>query len=175
MEIPGSTYLYALATVSTTFVGFSALAMIFRQAMGGAITRYDTFFTLSFVQTGFIVAAGSMLPQLLALFEWSHRAVWRASSTIMAITVLSFIATFPMRRRAATGARAPLYVDVLLVLQVLIAMSLILDAVGKPLEPGAALYASAMAGFLLTSGVAYLIALSVTLQEARARGPERAS
>jgi hypothetical protein len=52
MEIPGSTYLYALATVSITFVGFSGLAMIFRPAMGGAVTKYDTFFTLSFVQTG---------------------------------------------------------------------------------------------------------------------------
>jgi hypothetical protein len=132
--------------------------------MGGAISKYDSFFTLSFVQTGFIVTAGSMLPQLLALFEWSHAAVWRVSSTVMAIIVLSFIATFPVRRRAATGARAPLYVDVLLAFQVLIAMSLISNAIGKPLEPGAALYASAMAAFLLTSGIAYLFALSVTLR-----------
>jgi len=165
MEIPGSTYLYALATVSITFVGFSALLLIFRQTMGGAITKYDSFFTLSFVQTGFIVTAGSMLPQLLAMFEWSHSAVWRVSSSTMAITVLSFIATFSLRRRAATGARAPLYVNVLLAAQVLVALSLISDALGKPLEPGAALYACAMAGFLLTSGIAYLMALSVTLRE----------
>jgi|SRR5215831_1338849 len=165
MEIPGSTYLYALATVSITFVGFSALLMMFRQTMGSGITKYDSFFTLSFVQTGFIVTAGSMLPQLLALFEWSHNTVWRVSSTIMAIMVLSFVVTFPVRRRAATGARAPLYVDVLLAIQALIAMSLISDAIGKPFEPGAALYASAMASFLLTSGIAYLMALSVTLRE----------
>jgi hypothetical protein len=165
MEIPGSTYLYALATVSITFVGFSALLMIFRQTMGGAMTKYDTFFTLSFVQTGFIVTAGSMLPQLLALFEWSHSAVWRVSSSVMAIIILSFVATFSVRRRAATGARAPLSVDVLLAVQVLMAMGLISDAIGKPHEPGAALYASAMAGFLLTSGIAYLMALSVTLRE----------
>jgi hypothetical protein len=37
MEIPGSSYLYALATVSITFVGFSALPMIFRQTMGSAV------------------------------------------------------------------------------------------------------------------------------------------
>ena len=165
MEIPGSSYLYTLATVSITFVGFSALLMIFRQTMGVAITKYDNFFTLSFIQTGFIVTAGSMLPQLLALFEQSHGTVWRVSSTIMAIIVLSFVGTFPVRRRAATGARAPLYVNILLVFQGIIAASLISDAIGKPLEPGAALYASAMAGILLTSGIAYLIALSVTLRE----------
>jgi hypothetical protein len=165
MEIPGSVYLYTLATVSITFVGFSALLMIFRQTIGGAMTRYDAFFTLSFIQTGFIVTAGSMLPQLLALFEWSHGAVWRVSSTILAMTILSFVATFPARRRAATEDRAPLYVNVLLVVQALIAVSLILNAIGKPLEPGAALYASAMAGFLLTSGIAYLVALSAMLRK----------
>ncbi|HXJ08910.1 MAG TPA: hypothetical protein VNH12_05340 [Burkholderiales bacterium] len=164
MEIPGSSYLYALATVSITFVGFSALLMIFRQTMGSAITRYDSFFTLSFIQTGFIVTAGSMLPQLLALFEWSHRTVWRASSATMAIAILLFVGTFPVRRRAATEGRAPLYVNILLAVQSLVALSLLSNAIGKPLEPNGAAYASAMAAFLVTAGIAYLMALGVMLQ-----------
>jgi hypothetical protein len=164
MEIPGSPYLYALATVSITFVGFSALLMIFRQTMGSAITKYDSFFTLSFIQTGFIATAGSMLPQLLALFEWSHRTVWRVSSTTMAATILVFVGTFPVRRRAATEGHTPLYVNILLAVQSLIAASLLLNAVGIPLESNVAVYASAMAAFLLTAGIAYLMALRVMLQ-----------
>ena len=31
MGLSGSTYLYALATISVTFVGFSALLLVFRQ------------------------------------------------------------------------------------------------------------------------------------------------
>jgi hypothetical protein len=67
VELTGSTYLYSLATTSVTFVGFSALLIVFRQSIGGGLTRYDTYFTLSFIQTGFIVTAGALLPPLLAL------------------------------------------------------------------------------------------------------------
>jgi hypothetical protein len=58
MELPGANYLYALATVSVTFVGFSALLLVFRETIGGRMTGCDSYFTLSFMQAGFIVAAG---------------------------------------------------------------------------------------------------------------------
>ena len=66
MEVPGTNYPYALATVSVTFVGFSALLLVFRQTIGGRMTGYDTYFTLSF-QAGFIGAAGGLLPELFIL------------------------------------------------------------------------------------------------------------
>jgi hypothetical protein len=44
----------------------------------GTAWRYDSYFTLSFMQAGFIVAAGGLLPQLLAFYEMSHASVWRA-------------------------------------------------------------------------------------------------
>src|SRR5262245_22252276 len=102
MELPGANYLYALATISITFVGFSALLLVFRQTIGGKMTSYDSYFTLAFMQVGFIVTAGGLLPQLLAFFEMTHTSVWRASSAIMAIPVFLFVATTPRRRRAAT-------------------------------------------------------------------------
>ena len=40
MELPGANYLYALATISVTFVGFSALLLVFRQTIGGKMTSY---------------------------------------------------------------------------------------------------------------------------------------
>jgi archaellum biogenesis protein FlaJ (TadC family) len=93
MELPGSSYLYALATVSITFVGFSALLLIFRQAMGSTMTRYESYFMLSFMQVGFIVTIGSLSPPALALYGWSPTTVWRLSSTIMAIPVMNAIGT----------------------------------------------------------------------------------
>jgi hypothetical protein len=59
-----------------TFVGFSAL--LFRETIGGRMTGYNSYFTLSFMQAGFIGAAGGS--QLLAFYERSHTAVWRAPS-----------------------------------------------------------------------------------------------
>jgi len=49
MELPGSGYLYALATISVTFVGFSSLVLVFRQTVGRATTHYDSYFVLGCV------------------------------------------------------------------------------------------------------------------------------
>ena len=160
MELPGANYLYALATISVTFVGFSALLLVFRQTIGGTMTSYDSYFTLAFMQAGFIVAAGGLLPQMLAFFEMSHASVWRVSSVIMAIPISLFVATTPGRRRAATDEPIPFYVGLLLVLQFLAGVCLLLNAVGWPVPPNLATFALALTVMLFTTGIAYLIALA---------------
>jgi hypothetical protein len=165
MELPGANFLYALATISITFVGFSALLLVFRQTIGGNMTSYDKYFTLSFMQAGFIVAAGGLVPQLLAFFEMSNAAVWRASSVIMALPIFLFVATTPGRRRAATDAPIPLYVGLLLVLQFLTGACLLLNAFGWPAPPSLAPFALSLTVMLFTTGIAYLIALAHALRE----------
>jgi hypothetical protein len=44
MELLGASYLHALAAISVTFVGFSALLLVFRQTIGGKMTSYDSYF-----------------------------------------------------------------------------------------------------------------------------------
>jgi hypothetical protein len=164
MELPGANYLYALATVSVTFVGFSALLLVFRDTIGGRMTRYDSYFTLSFMQAGFIVAAGGLLPQLLAFYEMSHISVWRASSLIVAMLMFLFVAKIPARRRAATKEPIPFYVGFLLLVQFLAGVYLVLNAVGWPTPPQLAPFAMALAALLFTTGIAYLIALARALR-----------
>jgi archaellum biogenesis protein FlaJ (TadC family) len=166
MDLAGSTYLYALATVSITFVGFSALLLVFRQSMGGALTRYEMYFTFSFIQIGFIVTAGALLPPLLALYGLSQEVVWRISSIAIAIPVVWFVASVPARRRAATGRPIPAFVWRLVAVQLLAGLALVLRAVGTWSDSGAAVYASTLTTILFASGIAYLLALSVFL------GPE---
>jgi hypothetical protein len=170
MELPGASYLYALATISVTFVGFSALLLVFRQTIGGKMTSYDSYFTLSFMQAGFIVTAGGLLPQLLAFFEMSHTTVWREASVIMAIPILLFVATTPGRRRAATKEPVPIYVGLLLLLQFLSGACLLLNALGWPQPPNLALFALALTVMLFTTGIAYLIALARALRDNRDQG-----
>jgi hypothetical protein len=43
MELPGSGYLYTIATLSITYAGFAALIVIFRQIIGGGVSSYDVF------------------------------------------------------------------------------------------------------------------------------------
>ena len=105
MELAGSAYLYTLATVAITFVGFSALLIFFRQTVGGSATKYDAYFMISFIQPGFIVTAGALLPPLLALFDLAPDAIWRMSSAVSAVPILLFVVTVPGRRRAAVDGR----------------------------------------------------------------------
>lgn len=171
MELPGASYLSALATVSITFAAFSALVLIFRQAMGGALTRYESYFVLSFILAGFIVTAGSLLPSMLALYGLSSITVWRVSSLVMAFPVLAFVVTLPGRRRAAGHHRVPRYVWILLSVQLVIVAYLVMNAAGTPIEPGPAPYAAAMTGLLFSSGIAYVVALAAALADSPKRAP----
>lgn len=41
MELPGSGYLYTMATLAMTFVGFCAIVLIFRQSMGAESSKFQ--------------------------------------------------------------------------------------------------------------------------------------
>jgi hypothetical protein len=163
MDLPGESYLYALATISITFVGFSALLLVFRETIGGKLTGYDSYFTLSFMQAGFIVTGGGLLPQLLAFYNLSRTSVWRASSAIAAVPILLFVVRTPIRRRRATAEPIPAYVWLLLLLQFLAGAHLLSNALGWPLPPGPAPFALSLTVMLFTTAIAYLIALARAL------------
>ena len=167
MDLPGANYLYALATISITFVGFSALLLVFRETIGGKLTGYDSYFTLSFMQAGFIVTGGGLLPQLLAFYDLSPTLAWRAASAIAAVPILVFVVTTPIRRRRATSEPIPAYVWLLLFLQFLAGAQLLSNALGWPLPPGPAPFALALTVMLFTTAVAYLIALARALGRPR--------
>jgi hypothetical protein len=164
-DLPGAVYLYALATVSITFVGFAALIIVIRSAVGRKLTKYDTYFTLSFIQVGFISTAGALVPSLFALYGWSMHAVWRVSSAVTLLPMLWFVVHLPRRRREATGQSLPRFLIVLLGIQSLVVVTLLAQAAGAFDNHEAAVYATAIATILITSGIAYLIALNVILPE----------
>jgi hypothetical protein len=158
------TYLYALAAISVTFVGFSALVIILRQTIGGEMSRLDVLVTRIFIQLGFIVAAGAMLPPLLALFSLPPGLVWRVSSFAAALPSCLFAVTYPSRRRAASGVRTPfvIWIDVFILLGA--ALVLACNAVGVGFPPGAGPFATALTAILFLSGWAYLQALNILLR-----------
>jgi hypothetical protein len=164
MAVSASTYLFALATVSVTFVGFSALVIILRQTIGGEMSRLDVLVTRIFIQLGFIVAAGAMLPPLLMLFALPPSLTWRISSIAAAAPSFLFAVTYPSRRHAASGVPTPLviWIDVL----ILLAAALILawNAAGVGIEPSAGPFAAALTAILFLSGWAYLQALNILLR-----------
>lgn len=164
MELPGSVYLYTLAGLAVTFVGFSALVIILRQTLGGEMSRLDILITRIFIQLGFIVAAGAMFPPLLSLFSLPAILVWRISSLIAGIPSFLFAVTYPSRRHAASGVATPfvIWIDVLILLSA--ALVLFCNAAGVGFGPGVGPFAAALTSVLFLSGWAYLQALNILLR-----------
>jgi hypothetical protein len=163
MDLPGATYLYTLAALAVSFVGFSALVMILRQTFGGEVSKLDTLITRIFIQLGFIVAAGALLPSLLSLFQLAHDLVWRLASAVTAVPAFLFAVTYPARRRAASGVRTPIVVWIDVLVLVLAAIALIGNAIGLGFEPAAGPFAGALTAILFLSFWAYLQALKMLL------------
>jgi hypothetical protein len=163
MELLGSSYLYTLAALSVTFVGFSALVIVLRQTFGGALSKLDVLITRIFIQLGFLVAASAMLPPLFALFGLRQDLIWRTCSLCTAIPSFLFAVTYPARRRAASGVPTPLAIKVDVFLLAFAALVLAANGLGFAFEPGPGPFAGALTGILFISGWAYLQALNTLL------------
>jgi hypothetical protein len=165
MDLQGSTYLYSLAGISITFVGFSTLVVVLRQTFGGTMSNIDIFITRVFIQLSFIVAASAIVPNLLSLFALPQPVIWRISSVVAAIPSFLFGATYPMRRRAASGVRTPIGVWLDISILLIAATILIANAIGIGFEPGPGPFAVGLTIILFVSGWAYLQALDVLLRQ----------
>lgn len=158
MDAQSSSYLATLAMVATTFVGFAALLVGLRQAKGNRLTTYDAYFTVSYIELGFLVTVASLIPPLFSLFGWRAGVVWRVSSVLSAIPILLFVARVPARRRAATGLPVPPFIKTVLAIQGLCGVALLVNAAVNARQPSA-IYATAVTVVLVGAGVAYLFAL----------------
>jgi hypothetical protein len=163
MDLPGSEYLFTLATVTVTYVGLSSLIVVFRQSMGAPLAKYDVFLTRNFLRMGFTAVAGALLPPLAALFGIPAEVVWRAAGLLVAVPVSLFALTYPSRRYVATGQPMPkrIWLDVFIL--VAAAVILLLNALGMPVRPGPGPYALGVSIILLSSFLAFLHALELLL------------
>src|SRR5207247_8552037 len=82
MESPIS-YLYTMAILGMTFIGFSAIVMLLRQTLGSHLRAFDALFARVYMEFGLIVSIGAMLPPLLMFWELPPAAVWRVSSSLV--------------------------------------------------------------------------------------------
>jgi hypothetical protein len=165
MELPGSSYLYALATISITFAGFAAMIVILRQVVSGSLVNYDLYFIRAVLMRSFIVVACAMLPPMLALFKLSDLTIWRSSGLIAGLIQGVFILTWKKRRSAVTDVPPDNWAYAHVIFQTLTAIFLILTALGIFFEPGPGPFAVGVTAFLFSSGTAYLNSLKFLLQE----------
>jgi hypothetical protein len=153
-------YLYTIAAVGMSFAALSVLTMVLRQILGGQMTKFDTFVARTWVQLGFMVTFGAILPPLLALFEASAPVVWRISSGAMAIILGSWALTFPRRRQATNPTRLPVQVITFSAAMDLVALALAANAIAVPLERLPGVYAASVTAVLIGAAMLFLFAFA---------------
>ncbi|SIO35029.1 hypothetical protein SAMN05443247_04277 [Bradyrhizobium erythrophlei] len=136
MELPGSAYLYTLATLAMTFAGFCAIVIVLRQTTGKSMSGFHVVLTRLYLESGLFSAAFCMLPPLLALCGLAETTVWRVSSAIIAAVLLCFGATYPRRRAAITAESLPStrWMPIVSV-SILVVVALVSNAAGFPYRP----------------------------------------
>ena len=162
MESPIS-YLYTMAILGMTFIGFSAIVMLLRQTLGSHLRAFDALFARVYMEFGLIVSVGAMLPPLLMFWELPPAAVWRVSSSLVGIPLLVFAVTYPARRRAASGEPTPRYVRVNLAIVLLISLTLLIAATGALRERSGRIFLTALTVFLAFAVGTWLRALNLIL------------
>ncbi len=171
MDIVGSTYLYTLATLSTTLVGFTAVVVMFRQVLGGRMTRFDSFLMRTFLLLGVMVTAAAMLPPLLSLWRLDEQSVWRIASIAFAISILLFVVILPSRRRVAAGGSMPKEPRIFIAISFIAAVGLAVNAAGFVGDPGAGLYATALSTIFTVFGLALAYVLGLLHRDATTVDP----
>lgn len=164
MELPNSGYLYTLALLAMTFVGFTAIVMILRQSLGGPLSRFDTLVARFFMAWGFLITYGAMLPPLLGAFELHHPVVWRVSSIATGVMLLALSFGYPTLRGKATGTRPPTFVIVQSAIGAIIGLVLLVNAAQpSPLLVASATYLAVLTFTLVQASVGFIVTLNVML------------
>ena len=167
MELPGSAYLYTLATLAMTFAGFCAIVIVLRQTTGRDISGFHIVLTRLYLESGLFSAAFSMLPPLLAACGLTPTIVWRVSSAIIAVVLLCYGATYPMRRGAVISGPIPRarWMPIAAV-SVLIIIALVSNAVGFPYRPNVGPVAVAATWSLICGAMVFVLALNALWKDA---------
>jgi len=166
MEPAANDYLYTLAVVAVTFVGFSTIFATFRHALGGDVSKYDLLLTRSILHLGLIVVLGALLPPMLALLGFKANLIQRGASAVAGILALVLNATYPARRRAATGRPMPKKVWIEATLIYIATAVLLANAVGASIRSSVASHALGLTILLLATFLAFLLGLNLLPREA---------
>ena len=156
MELPGTGYLFTIATISITYAGFAALIVIFRQIIGGGVSNFDVFVIRAVLLRSFIITCSALLPPALVLFDLSHTVIWRIASVVAALLQGAFVLTHRIRRRAITEFPTPTWALIALGLGGLTSIALLMNALGVFGKPAAGPFVICVTAFLILSFYAFL-------------------
>jgi hypothetical protein len=158
-----SEYLFRLATLSLSFVGFSAIVVTLRGALGGELSDRHLRLVRLYIEGGLLVTALALFPTLLNVLRVPDTVTWPLSSGFAGL-ILSLVLLIQFRRRRAIEPdRFPPWVIVIYALSIVVVAGLWLNMAGYPLAPSVGPYAVALTWALCIFGFIFVRTIEVFL------------
>ncbi len=158
-----SDYLFRLAALSLTFVGFSSVVVTLQGRLGGELSDRHLRLVRLYIEGGFLVTALALVPTLLTFVRVPDRFIWPLSSAAAgAIFTLVLLIQFRRRRQVEAG-RFPTWVIVIYILSVAVVGALWLNVVNIPSQAGAGPYAVALTWALGVFGFIFVRTIELFL------------
>jgi hypothetical protein len=160
-----SEYLLCLAALSLSFVGFSAIVVTLRGALGGEFSARHIRLVCLYIEGGLLVTALALTPTLLNLLQIRDTIIWRLCSAAAATIFAVFLLVQSRRRRAVeTGGFPPWVIGINAVSIVAIA-GLLLNVAGIPLAPSVGPYAVVLTWALCIFGFIFVRTIELFLHQ----------
>jgi lipid-A-disaccharide synthase-like uncharacterized protein len=163
---PESDYLFRLATLSLSFVGFSAVVVTLRGALKGELADRHLRLVRLYIEGGLLVTALAVLPTLMNLLHIPDTVNWALSSASAAsiFTIVLFVQF--RRRRLVEPGRFPPWVMAVYAVSVVAVAYLWLNTAGIPYATSAGPYAVVLTWALCIFGFTFVRTIDLFLHSA---------
>ena len=158
-----SDYLSRLASLSLSFVGFSAVVVTLRLALKGEIADRHLRLVRFYIEGGFLVTTLALVPALLNLLDFPDRITWPLSSAIAASILSALLVIQFRRRRAVEPGPFPAWVVGIYVVSIATVASLWLNVAGRPFSSSVGPYAVALTWALCVFGFTFVRTIEIFL------------
>ncbi len=162
-----SDYLLRLATLSLSFVGFSAVVVTLRGALGGELSDRHLRLVRLYIEGGLLVTALALVPTLLNLLHIPGTVTWPLSSTVAASIFTFFLLIQFRRRRTIEQGKFPPWVVIIYAVSIFAVTGLWLNVAGIPFPSSGGPYAVALTWALCVFGFIFVRTIELFLH----RGP----
>jgi hypothetical protein len=158
-----SDYLFRVAALSLSFVGFSAVVVTLRGALGGELSDRHLRLVRLYIEGGLLVTALALVPTLLNLLHVPDTVIWRVASAA-AGAIFTFVLLIQFRRRRAIEpGRFPLWVVLINAISVVAVAGLWFNVAGMPYAPNVGPYAVILTWALCVFGFIFVRTMELFL------------
>ena len=157
-----SDFLLRLAALSLSFVGFSAVVVTLRGALGGELSDRHLRLVRLYIEGGLLVTVLGLVPTLLNLLHVPEPITWRVASAVAAL-VFTFVLVVQFRRRHAVEGQFPPWVIIIFVISIVAVLGLWINVAGIVFRPAVGPYALALTWALGVFGFTFVRTIEIFL------------